>query len=129
MRQIIRFPKDKKYKFGLGIGERFGGLKVKNGDFVSEEDIKKYEVGEQFLEPIGEERKDWDNEISEDTNIVMFNIEVEVSGKDKEEKERMINQFKREFQDHIREKGTTILRVIGIEVIKKRKRKDARKWS
>ena len=37
MRQILRFPANKRYKFGLTHG---GGLEVKNGDFVSEEKIK-----------------------------------------------------------------------------------------
>ena len=126
MRQIKRFPTNKSYKFGLGIGESFGGLKVKNGDFVTEEDIKKYEVGEQFLEPIGEERKDWEDEIPENTNIVMFSIEVEISGEDREEKQRMISQFKEEFKNHIRQKGTVILKVIGIKITKKKKRKSMR---
>jgi len=123
MRQIKRFPTNKGYKFGLGIGERFGGLMVKNGDFVSEEDIKKYEVGEKFLEPKGTEKKDWSDEIPIGTDIVMFKIETEISGGDKEEKKRMVSQFEGEFKDYIRQKGTTILKVIGIQVVRKRKKR------
>lgn len=123
MRQIKRFPANKNYKFGLGIGERFGGLELDSGDFVSEEDIKKYEIGEKFLEPIGEERKDWSDEIPEGTDIVMFNIETEISGEDKEEKKRMVTQFEGEFKDYIRQKGTTILKVIDVQVVRKRKKR------
>lgn len=122
MRQIKRFPANKSFKFGLGIGERFGGLEVESGDFVSEEDIQKFEVGEKYLEKVGEERKDWENEIPENTNIVMFNIETEIVGGDKEQKKRMVSQFEGEFKDYIRQKGEVILKVISIQVVKKKKR-------
>lgn len=129
MRQIKRFPANRSFKFGLGIPERFGGLEVKNGDFVTEEDIKKYEVGEKFLEPKGTERKDWEDEMPENADRIHFIIGAQISGEDKEGKERMIDGFKVEFKDYIRQKGEVILRVTHVQVVRKKKKKSNRSQS
>ena len=128
MRQVKRIPNDKEYDFGIGITGQFG-LRKKSGDFVSDEDVKTYEVAEKFLEPIGTERKDWSDEIPENANIIMFEVEVEIEGEDREEKQRMIDQFKVEFKDYIRQKGITILRVTDVKVVRKKKKKSNRSQS
>lgn len=123
MRQIKRYPSDKEYDFGVGTIDQFG-LRKKAGDFITEEDIEKYGVGETYLEPVGAEKENWDGEIPEDANRIMFNIETQISGGDKEEKERMINQFEGEFQNYIRQKGLVVFKVVDVQVIKKKRRRD-----
>lgn len=123
MRQVKRHPKDKAYDFGLGISSQFG-LYKKSGDFITEEEVKKYEVGEQFLEPKGTEKENWENELPEGADGIVFSIGIKIEGGDKEEKKRMIDQFERELKDYIRQKGSVILTVTDIKVIKKRKKKE-----
>lgn len=123
MRQIKRIPSDKAYDFGIGITGQFG-LYKKAGDFITEEECKKYEVGERFLEPKGTEKENWDNELPENANKIVFSIGIEISGGDEFEKKRMISLFEGEFKDYIRQKGTVILKVIDVQVIKKRKKKE-----
>lgn len=125
MRQIKRLPIDKAYDFGIGIHDQFG-LRKKAGDFVSEKQVKDYEIPEKYLEKDGEEKYgDWDNneiEVPENANKIAFIIEAIIEGGN-EEKERMISQFKGEFKDYIRQKGTAILRVTDVGVVRKRKKK------
>lgn len=123
MRQIKRIPNDKEYDFGIGITGQFG-LRKKSGDFVTEEEVKKYEIPEKYLEVKGTEKKDWSDELLEGTDKIMFNIEIEISGGDKFEKKRMVDQFEGEFKDYIRERGGVILKVIDVKVVKKRKKKE-----
>ena len=123
MRQIKRIPIDKEYDFGIGIHDQFG-LRKKAGDFVSEKQIKDYEIPEKYLEEDGEEKYGDQNnneiEVPENANKIAFIIETIIEGGD-EEKERMASQFKGEFGGYIRQKGTAILRVTDIGVIRKRK--------
>ena len=126
MRQIKRIPSDKAYDFGLGITTQFG-LRKKAGDFVTEEEVKTYEVKEQFLEPVGTEKENWDNELPENADRIMFSIEAQIEGGDIHEKQRMVDQLKGEFNDYIRRKGEVILRVTHVQVVRKRKKKSVRK--
>jgi len=130
MRQIKRLPIDKAYDFGIGTHDQFG-LRKKAGDLVSEKEVKEYQIPEKYLEEDGEERYgDQDGnevEVPGDADKVVFSIETIIEGGDEFEKKRMIDQFKGEFGSHIRERGMVILKVIGIEVIKKRIKKRKRK--
>ena len=128
MRQIKRIPSDKAYDFGLGITDQFG-LRKKAGDFITEEEVKKYEVGEQFLESVGTEKEDWSDELPENADRIHFIIGAQISGGDIPEKQRMIDQFEGEFKDYIREKGTVILRVTDVQVVRKKKKKSNRSQS
>jgi len=127
MRQIKRLPIDKAYDFGVGITDQFG-LRKSAGDFVSEKEVKEYQIAEKYLEEDGKEKYgDQDNnevEIPEDANRVVFVIEAIVEGIDEFEKKRMVDQFRGEFKDHIRQRGSAILRVTDVGVIKKRKKKN-----
>lgn len=124
MRQVKRIPSDREYDFGVGITDQFGLLK-KAGDFITEEEVEKYQIPEKFLEVKGKEKKNWDSRMPEENiDIIMFNIKVIVLGGDRAERERMVNQFKGEFEDYIREKGGVTLKVHDVKVTKKRKKKE-----
>ncbi len=96
--------------------------KIGDFEFLTEEDIKTYAISEQFLEPEGKEKKNWDNELPEGTDRMVFNIGITIEGGDRFEKKRMIDQFEREFENYIRERGGVVLKVSGIKVVKKKKR-------
>lgn len=121
MRQVKRIPGDKEYDFGIGTIDQFG-LRKRAGNFVTEKEVLDYQISEKYLEVKGEEKKDWNNELPEGTDKIVFYIETEISGGDKVERERMINQFEGEFKDYIREKGGVVLKVSGVQVVKKKKR-------
>lgn len=123
MRQIRRYPHDKEYDFGIGVSDQFG-LRKKAGDSVTEEEVEKYQIPEKFLEVKGKEKKNWEDELPEGADGIVFSIGIKIEGGDEFEKKRMVNEFEREFQDYIRQKGTVILTVIDIKVIKKRKKKE-----
>lgn len=124
MRQIKRLPSDKEYDFGIGTRDQFG-LRKKAGDFVSEKEVEEYKIPEKYLEKDGEEKHEDQNnskvEVPEGGDRITFIIETIVEGVDQFEKERMIDQFKLEFKDHIRQRGTAILRVTDIGIVRKRK--------
>lgn len=143
MRQVKRIPKDRAYDFGIGVTDQFG-LRKKAGDFVTEENVKKFEIPEKYLEPKGKEKYlkvkrtkkflqvkgtekyEWDDEVPENANIIIFEIKTEILGGDREERKRMVDQFEREFKGYIRERGTVIFKVVNTQIIKKRKKKSKR---